>query len=71
MHGTDKTENFGKIGGLAVKNMIEEVEQRMAAGEHVNAAPTSSAEADLLRQVKEENRKSAIHSRDDLPSSWS
>lgn len=51
--------HFGKVGGHMVKSMIEEVEEKMAAGEHVSAAPSSQAEAELLDYVKQENRKSA------------
>lgn len=49
---------IGKVGGHVVKSMIEEVEEKMAAGEHVSAAPDSPAEADMLNQVKQENRAS-------------
>ena len=46
----------GKIAGNAVKGMIREVEQRMASGEVISAAPSSPEEADLLKQVREENK---------------
>lgn len=49
----------GKMGGLAVKNMIEDVEKRMANGEQVSAAPSSPEEAALLQQVKAENKNSS------------
>lgn len=49
----------GKIGGLAVKGMIQEVEQQMAAGRHISAAPGSREEADLLHAVRHENAESA------------
>lgn len=49
----------GKMGGMAVQSMVKEMEKRMAAGEHVSAAPTDSAEAELLHWVKQENEQSA------------
>ncbi len=48
----------GKIGGLAVKGMIRDVEQRMANGEHISAAPNSEEEAAVLQQVKAANEQS-------------
>lgn len=50
----------GTIGGLAVKGMIRDVEQAMMNGATISAAPSSQDEADLLEQVKEENRRSAL-----------
>lgn len=63
MGKTKDNGHFGQFGGHMVKGMIEEVEERMAAGEHVSAAPSSQAEAELLGQVKQENRKSAERAR--------
>lgn len=63
---SDKSKNYeqiGKVGGHVVKSMIEEVEEKMAAGEHVSAAPSSPAEAELLNDVKRENRESAERAR--------
>ncbi len=51
----------GFMGGYAVKNMIEEVEHEMANGKHISAAPSSEYEAQRLKQVKEENRKSGMN----------
>lgn len=48
-----------KTIGIAVKGMIEAVEKRMAAGEHVSAAPSNQAEAELLNHAKQENSESA------------
>ena len=53
----------GRIGGLAVKNMIEAVEEKMAHGETVSAAPASEAEAQLLQEVQQENQQSARRAR--------
>lgn len=53
---------LGKVGGHIVREIIEEMEERMAGGEHVSAAPSSHAEAELLNVVKQENRKSAEQS---------
>lgn len=46
----------GKIGGLAVKGMIRDVEQKMAEGYPVSAAPTSQAEAEHLEKIRQANR---------------
>lgn len=48
----------GKIGGLAVKGMIREAEERMANGEHISAAPNNPDEAAQLQRVKAENKQS-------------
>ena len=56
-HNHDK-ESIGKVGGHVVKHMIEEVEEKMAVGKHVSAKPSSQAEAESLKNVREENRKS-------------
>lgn len=57
-----KNRNFhglsGKIGGLAVKGMIQSVEEDMAEGKQVSAAPSSPEEAEHLKNVKEANTKS-------------
>ncbi len=48
----------GHIGGMAVRQMIESVEEQIAAGVHVSAAPSSQDEAKRLEQVKKENQAS-------------
>jgi len=51
-------ESIGKVGGHIVKHIIEEVEEKMAAGKYVSANPSSQAEAESLQNVRKENRKS-------------
>lgn len=48
----------GKIGGLAVKGMIREAEERMVNGEHFSATSDSPEEAAQLQRVKAENERS-------------
>lgn len=47
----------GKIGGLAVKGMIRDTEQRMANGESVITGPESPEERAHLQQVKAANER--------------
>jgi hypothetical protein len=49
----------GKIGGLAVKGMIREVERQMVAGKTISAAPSSPQEAESLMKIRMENKQSA------------
>ena len=51
-------ERIGKAGGHVVRHMVEEVEEKMAAGEHVSAGPVSEDDAKALQNARKENRKS-------------
>lgn len=53
-HGHE--EHTGKTAGLVVKNMIQTVEEKMAAGEQVSAGPMSEADAKSLQNTREENQ---------------
>lgn len=59
----DKNENFqeftGKMGGLKVKGMIKDIEQKMANGLEVSAAPVNQEEEKHLKYVREANQKSS------------
>ena len=57
-HNT-QSESTGRTAGKAVKKMIEAMEEKMAAGEHISAAPSSKAEAEHLQKVKRENANSS------------
>ena len=50
--------NKGMFGGMAVKHMIEEVEDKMAQGMHVSAKPSSAEEEKELEHARAENKKS-------------
>lgn len=50
----------GKIGGLAVKGMIADVEAKMAAGEVIDTGPANAAEAEHLQHVRSANQKSGL-----------
>ena len=58
MSDNHNREFAGKIGGHAVRHMIEEVEEDMAAGKRVSAKSSSKAEADALQNVRKENQES-------------
>ncbi len=49
----------GKIGGLAVKGMIRDVEQRLMNGEHIPAGASSPEEAAELAETRRKNQESA------------
>jgi len=55
---SDNMKNAGKVGGHAVKHMIEDIEQKMAGGEQVSAGPPSESDIKALRDAREKNRKS-------------
>ncbi|MCL2602744.1 MAG: alpha/beta-type small acid-soluble spore protein [Treponema sp.] len=54
----DNIKHTGKVGGHVVKHMIEDVENKMANGEHVSAGPPSEGDIKALQDTREKNRKS-------------
>lgn len=49
----------GKIGGFAVRSMIEDIERKMAQGQQVTAPPPTTQEAQHLQEVQIQNQQSA------------